>query len=385
MRLAFAVLLAVALFVGAWVIHKPDRAAPAGAPTFSVARALSGDTQGFARADTPRPFVFPADHGPHPAFKQEWWYYTGNLETPDHRHFGFQLTFFRIALAANAPPRRSHWESNQVYMAHFTLSDVGRGRFYQFQRFSRAGLELAGARAAPFKVWLEDWQATQAPGPSFVVRLQAKQDEIAIDLTLQPSKALVLEGDRGLSQKSSGPGNASYYYSFTRLATDGRVQIGATAFAVAGTSWMDREWSTSALAPDQAGWDWFALQLANGDDIMFYRLRRRDGSADPHSGGVLVTQQGVVTRLSLANIALDIRDHWRSPHTGTRYPAKWRLELRSPHEGLRLDIAPYLADQELRGAVHYWEGAVSVHGEAQGRPITGRGYVELTGYEGDRQ
>lgn len=346
-------------------------------PRLSVSETLGADPDaGYARALTPRPFIFPADHGPHPEFKTEWWYYTGNLADPDGRRFGYQLTFFRIALAPEMPPRASRWAGRQIGMAHFALSDPQGGRFHSAERFARHALGLAGAQAAPFRVWLEDWQAA-GPEQTFPMRLRAADGAVAIDLLLDAGKPLVLQGEQGLSRKSAEPGNASYYYSFTRLPTRGRLRVGAAEFEVSGNSWLDREWSTSALAPDQAGWDWFALQLDDGHELMYYQLRRHDGSADPASAGVWVRLDGSTRVLGQGDLKLESLKTWTSPRGGS-YPARWRLRV--AQEQLDLRIEPLLADQELDLTIRYWEGAVRITGQRNGQPVSGYGYVELTGY-----
>jgi predicted secreted hydrolase len=351
--------------------------------TLAVSDALStSDVSGFARAFGPRPFAFPADHGPHPDFRTEWWYYTGNLETAAGRHVGFELTFFRTALAAPdrgaTIQRTSAWGARQLYLAHFALTDTQGGRFYASSRVSREALGLAGARAAPFRVWLDDWSAESDTVAGFPVRLRASDRDVAVDLVIESGKPMVLQGDRGWSSKGDGPGNASYYYSFTRMPARGRVRVGGTSLEATGLAWMDREWSTSALGPDLVGWDWFALQLDDGRDVMVYRLRRRDGSIDPHSAGRLIASDGTARPLARDDIALDALEHWTSPASRVHYPSRWRLSL--PAADLRLDITPRLANQELNVGTRYWEGAVRVQGSAAGRPIAGQGYVELVGY-----
>jgi predicted secreted hydrolase len=156
------------------------------------------------------------------------------------------------------------------------------------------------------------------------------------------------------------------------------VRIGGESFRVTGDAWMDREWSTSSLGRDQIGWDWFALQLSDGSDLMLYRLRRKDGGADPFSSGMAVAPDGGSRRLALADFALEGAGSWRSPRSGAVYPARWRVRV--PSEGLDLEVRPLLADQELDVAFRYWEGAVEISGTRRGRPLRGRGYVELTGY-----
>ena len=356
----------------------------------SVAASLGGEDAGFARALSPRAFSFPADHGPHPEFRTEWWYYTGNLQTVSGRRFGFQLTVFREALAPHPAPRASAWAASQVYLAHFALSDIEGRRFHSFERTSRGALGLAGAQATPFRTWVETWSATGPPlgtgatgaASATPMRLVAQEgdgeDAAAIDLTLDQGKPPVLQGDRGLSRKGAEPGQASYYYSLTRMPARGTVRAGGETFPVAGLAWMDREWSTSSLGRDQVGWDWLALQLGDGRELMLYRLRRRDGSADPASQGTLVLPDGSSRPLPWSAVRLSSSDTWTSPRSGARYPARWRLAI--PSEGLDLDVRPYVADQELDTSFRYWEGAVGVSGTASGRPISGSGYVELTGY-----
>ncbi|MCP4755379.1 MAG: carotenoid 1,2-hydratase, partial [Proteobacteria bacterium] len=233
---------------------------PETSPYASVTEALSvnGIPENFARAETVRKFVFPEDAGPHPDFQTEWWYYTGNLDDGAGHHFGYQLTFFRRAVAAEAPKRPSRWGTRQVYFAHFAVTDVAENRFYSFERFSRGSTGLAGARARPYSVWLENWRAFDREGKTHLV---AQEKNVSLKLTLSPQKPIALHGDRGLSPKSLGKGNASYYYSQTRIETTGRIKIGSNSHQVQGSSWLDREWSTSTLGRNQSGWDWFSIQL----------------------------------------------------------------------------------------------------------------------------
>jgi predicted secreted hydrolase len=331
---------------------------------------------GYARALEPRALRFPADHGAHPDFRSEWWYLTGNLADPDGRRFGFQLTLFRFALAPRESERRSGLATRQAWMGHFAVTDVAGERFHAFERFARGAAGLAGARASPFRVWLEDWSISGLdPQALLPLRVRASQDGVALDLTLAPGRGPVLQGDRGLSRKSAEPGNASYYYSYTRLPASGRVQTPEGRFQVQGAAWLDREWSTSALAPDQSGWDWFALQLDGGTDIMFYRLRGPGGSMHPFSAGVVVGDEGPATRLRASDVTLVPRRRWRSPRGG-EYPVAWRLRTAE----LDLEVSALLDAQEHGGAFRYWEGAVAVSGHDGQGPVSGHGYLEMTGY-----
>ena len=344
-------------------------------PPSQLADLLSADAEGYARALQPRDFVFPDDHGPHPEFRNEWWYVTGNVDDEDGRRFGFELTIFRFSLAPTMPVSRSRWRTNQVYIAHLAVTDAEEDRFLVAQRYARGAVGLAGAQAKPFRVWADDWFIAEQGNGDW--RLVADDGAFAIDVNLRAQKPPVLNGIDGLSQKSSDPGNASYYYSITRLQTQGRIRIDGEQFNVSGLSWLDREWSTSALADNQVGWDWFALQLSDGSDLMFYGLRLTDGTQDPQSAGTFVTASGRSTHLYREDVDVTVLDTWDSPEGGT-YPSLWRVQV--PRFGLDVTVTPVIADQELFTTVRYWEGAVDVQGSRDGESISGRGYVELTGY-----
>ena len=351
-----------------------DSEPPAQAPPLRVDQAMgAAPLPGFARAERPQAFRFPQDHGPHPAYATEWWYLTGNLQSADGRTFGYQFTLFRIGLKPEAPVQDSAWRSHQIYMGHVAISDVQSASHHSAQRLARAAAGLAGAQPAPLAVWLGPW-SLQGEGAPFPLKLSADAGDFALSLQLQAGdKPMVLQGDQGLSRKSAEPGNASYYYSFTRLPTRGELRIGDRSYAVAGNSWLDREWSSSALAEDQAGWDWFALQLADGRELMFYRLRDKQGMAHPFSSGVLVARDGETRKLTSANIELSPQRFWRAPD-GARYPVAWRLAV--PDEGLDLRVEAMFDDQLMDHAVRYWEGAVRVSGSH-----AGKGYLELSGYQ----
>lgn len=357
-------------------VPAPEAPAPATPVTAYLGRDAAGE--GFARALEPGGLAFPAAHGAHPAYRTEWWYFTGNLQGAGGRHFGFQLTFFRFALSPAAPARASQWAANQVWMAHFALTDTASERHEAHERFSRGALELAGAQTAPFRVWLDDWEAA-ATGHAFLpLRLRAAAGSAALDLELAPGKPLVLQGEGGLDRKGPEPGNASYYYSQTRLPASGRVRVGTAWLPVTGQAWLDHEWSTSALGADLEGWDWFALQLDDGAELMFYRLRTRAGATSPFSAGRWVNADGSSEPLAPGEVELAPLGTWRSPDSGVRYPVRWRLAI--PRRGLALTVTPRIEAQEMRLAVRYWEGAVVARGESADGAVTGQGYLELTGY-----
>jgi predicted secreted hydrolase len=365
----------------------------AAAPPAAVSPAgTTASAPGFAAALEPRSFAFPRDHGPHPDFRQEWWYLTGNLEATDGERFGFELTFFRVALvppstapsaeppAAPATPAApaSAWRTGEIYMAHFAVTDVARQRFRSEQKLSRAALGLAGARAVPFHVWLDDWVLDES-GASW--QLHAAQPGYAIDLVLEPQSAPVLNGEGGLSRKSDQAADATYYYSIPRLGVRGRLLRDGQAIEVQGLAWLDREWGSGGLGPSEVGWDWFALQLADGSALMFYALRDRDGRRNAHSAGTWIAPDGNVRALTNADVGIAVNGEWRNG-SGDRYPAGWRIRV--PDLTLDLSVRPVLADQELQTTPRYWEGAVDVSGERGGTSLGGRGYVELVGYAQER-
>ncbi len=351
--------------------------------SLAVADAMSGDTTGYARADAPRDFVFPRDHGPHDGFKTEWWYVTGNLRATDgtDRRFGLQFTIFRSALSADTSRQRpSDWAANDLYMAHVGFSDVDGGTFSSGETFARGAAGLAGVRTGgdSLRVWLRGIELAQT-GPlvqngALPMRIVASTDDGAgYDLRAVPAKPLVLQGDAGLSQKGPGAGNASYYYAQTRMTTTGTVRLASgETVPVEGLTWLDREWSTSALGEGQVGWDWFALHLDDGRDLMIYQLRQSDGGKDPLSKGSLVSASGEKRHLPSTAYTLEPLATWDSPRGGA-YPTRWRVRV--PAEGIDLTVEAAMQDQELPVSVRYWEGAVDVSGSARGV-----GYLEMTGY-----
>jgi predicted secreted hydrolase len=328
-------------------------------------------------------YSFPRDHSSHPEFLTEWWYYTGHLRGRDGRRFGYQLTFFRQALTPRLKNRRSKWAVRDIIFAHFALTDETTGKFYFTDRISRGVLGLAGTETKTPHVWINNW-ALRFQGNAQILRASGTQGgtAFALDLTQRPLKPPVIHGENGVSQKSEGRGRASHYYSFTRLSTQGTVRIGNERFAVTGQSWFDHEFGSNQLGKNQVGWDWFSLQLADGRELMLYHLRLSGGSTDPYSSGTLVEKNGRAHHLKLREFRIEPLGTWYSRQSGARYPARWRLTL--PREGIQLEVTPTVADQELntRGSVNvtYWEGSVGVSGTQRGKPLSGAGYVELTGY-----
>lgn len=345
--------------------------------------AMDETAHAFDMATAGYQYRFPHDHGAHERFRTEWWYYTGHVVAADGHRFGFELTFFRRGM----PPDQvqtlpSRWSIQQLYLAHFALTDLDAGRFYYADKVSREGLGKAGADTDRLHVWVDRWSLLTNDPAASSHQLQAATDSVAINLTVIPKKPPVIHGHDGLSRKGADPGQASHYYSLTHLATEGQIRVGTETFAVTGLSWMDHEFGSADLGLNVVGWDWFSLQLSDSTELMWYSLRRADGSSDPVSSGTLVLADGRAHALDAQDLSIEPLAHWTSPRSNGRYPQRWRLT--SATMGLDVTVESLLADQELDTArstgVTYWEGAVSVSGQVRGAPVTGRGYVEMTGY-----
>jgi predicted secreted hydrolase len=338
------------------------------------------------RAIGPWAWQFPRDHGAHPNFQTEWWYFTGNLQDAQPgagaRKFGYQLTLFRQGVQFAPAQTASRWAVRDLYFGHFTISDIASDQFHVAERVSRGSLGEAKAAAGRMDVALGPWTIQQDAKEQ--IHLVARDPHMAIDFTEHPLKPLVLEGVGGLSQKADGVGEASYYYSYPRLATSGNLQLGDTNYSISGQSWFDHEFSTSSLGPDQVGWDWFCIQLENNEEIMLYAMRDKSGALDPVSEGTWINANGTSERLLPGSFTITKQGTWRSPQSGAVYPAGWHIEV--PGHRTVLSVTPALADQELRlskmGALDYWEGACSIEGTISNAPVKGAGYTELTGYAG---
>jgi predicted secreted hydrolase len=344
--------------------------------------AASAQRPPWKEASPDRRIQLPADHASHPDYKLEWWYYTGNLDAADGRRFGYQLTFFRIGVDP-APVNPSAWAVRDLYMTHLALTDVN-GKAYRFsERMNRSGPGWAGASVDTYRVWNEDWSASLAADG--VHRLQASNPAFAVDLHASEDRRAVLHGNQGYSRKGAASGNASHYYSLTRMPTRGTITIEGRTIDVTGLTWMDHEFGTSFLEPEQVGWDWFSIQLDDGRDLMIFQLRRADGSIDPRSSGTLVQADGTAVPITLeSGFRLEPGRRWKSPASGAEYPLGWTIRL--PRESMTLTVASAVDDQELHTerstGVTYWEGAIDVAGTAGGRAVKGRGYLEMTGYSG---
>jgi predicted secreted hydrolase len=293
------------------------------------------------------------------------------------------LTFFRRGVPPDdIKTLPSKWSVNHIYLAHFAVTDITGRRFHFSEKISREGVGKAGADESRLRVWIDDWRAEAATDPAGTHTLVAHDKTHRLALTLQPAKPLVTHGAAGISRKGKDVGQASHYYSLTRLATTGSLTIDGETFEVTGTSWMDHEFSSTDLGADQVGWDWFSIQLEDNTELMLYRMRLKDGSSDLASSGTTVSPNGRTRHLEVTDFEIKSTGTWTSPESKATYPAQWQLTF--PSLDLVLKVTPLLADQELRTSrssqVTYWEGAVAVAGTKQGKPVKGHGYVELTGY-----
>lgn len=321
-------------------------------------------------------FSFPKDHGSHPDYRTEWWYYTGHLRTESGKRYGFEVTFFRVGIVADAA-KATRWDLQHIMPAHFAITDVAAKRFRYYEKLNRASSFTADARAGRLDVFNEGWRAFTNPDGSW--RLIAAEGKDAIDLTLRSIKPPAVHGQNGISVKAQGEGFASHYYSMTRLEAEGSVN-GQRA---TGQAWMDHEFGSAALRESQQGWDWFSIQLDNDAEVMLYIIRRTDGTPDVTSSGSIITSNGDVIPIRREQMRITPLARWKSPKSGATYPMGWRVEL--PPFGVTLTLQPLLREQELITSgstrITYWEGAVDVIGSFGGNAVRGDGYVEMTGYD----
>jgi predicted secreted hydrolase len=316
---------------------------------------------------------FPQDLGAHPQFRNEWWYATGWLDTPDGRPLGFQLTFFRV-LTEHDADNPSRFAPKQLIIAHAALADPAVGKLLHDQKIGRAGFGLAYAKEGDTDVKLDDWQLRRDADGRYHARLAAR--EFTLDLQLTPTQPPMPQGEQGFSRKGPRPEQASYYYSQPQLQVSGTLSREGKPLEVSGTAWLDHEWSTSVLDARAAGWDWVGLNLDDGGALMAFRIRARDGSK-LWAHAALRGRDGKVTQFSPDQVEFLAQRRWRSPRTGADYPVETVLRIGAE----RWQITPLMDDQELdsrqsTGAV-YWEGAVRVD---RGNKPAGRGYLEMTGY-----
>jgi len=341
----------------------------------------------YFRVTGPCGFEFPDDHGEHPGYRTEWWYYTGNVFDAEGHHFGFQLTFFRSQMVSNqameaSRASSSHWRSGQLYFAHAALSNMHQRRFLNDNMMARGALKLAGVNVIEdgAHVFLKNWSATiTSDGHQLICR----SDEFAFKINLKPLKAIVYHGNKGYSKKGRSPERASCYYSYTRLQAEGTITTDKQTYTIYGNAWMDHEYSSAPLEPTAIGWDWFSLQMDDQSELMLFMIREENGGVSPASGGTYIDAQGKMTRLTMKQVRIKVVKKWQSPTTKAFYPAQWQIDI--PELKLGVNAWANLDDQELitteSTGVTYWEGSVSFRGENRSRPLGGHGYVELTGYD----
>jgi predicted secreted hydrolase len=348
---------------------------------FGLAFALVGHAQesaSFVRAETPRVWSFPRDHGAHPGYATEWWYFTGSVYDTEGFHYGYELTFFRVGLRPDAVASTSAWRASDLVLAHFAVTEVTWERFHVHERIQRAAAGMAGADTTHLHVWVGDWAAEQLDDGR--IRVRAREGATGIDLELTSTRPPVLHGENGLSWKTDDRMQASHYYSLTRLQTTGTIVVGDHPRRVSGMTWMDQEFFTGDTPREGLGWDWFSARLADGRDLMFFRLRR-EGMPDSYAG-TLVTPDGSARPLDTTGMQVRPGRTWSSPRTNAIYPIEWRVEL--PAERAELEVRALLPQQEVVAeqtvGFAYWEGISQYTGTWDGTAIEGEGYVELTGY-----
>lgn len=358
------------------------------APAFTPLALFTED--GFRVPQPGNTFSFPSDHGSHPEFKVEWWYFTGHLWGPKNERYGFQVTFFRRAgtpVSDSKAPISERFQTREIHLLHLALLDVNSGKFIHSERMARAGWETE-ARVGSFFVRFGDTRAQMDDSDSPTISLTARiRNEASLNLKLQPQKPLVVFGDNGISRKGDSPTAASWYLTYPRLETTGSIAQAGVEIPVRGQVWMDHEISSSQLTPEQSGWDWAGIQLDDGREIMSYRLRRKDGSTDPASSLVWIEKSGKLTPQNANEFQWDQGGKWKSPHSGAAYPLPALIQTTDPASGKRLHlrIEPLLLDQELQSqltGIPYWEGACRV---IQDGKTVGSAYLELTGYAGSLQ
>lgn len=381
-RILVVIFIIAIMSVAAFLYWRAQQRAPVA--TEIVALQSAQGSEGFARVTEPRVMQFPQDHGPHFDYQTEWWYYTGNLQAKDGRRFGYQLTFFRRGITpGKVNARASDWATNQIYFAHFAITDAKNNSHNETEIFERGAARLAGAYASPgsnepFRVWIDNWAATGLNADASNVKLIADDGKMALELELDAAKPPVVHGANGVSQKTETIGNASYYVSMTRMPTQGAVRVNGETLTVTGDSWFDHEWGTTSLGANAAGWDWFSIQLDDNRELMFFQIRNKDGSVEPLSSGTLVEPDSSTKFLKRDDVKIMPLEFWTSNFSQGKYPSKWRVEI--PSANLDLTLTPLIADQEMRVSFTYWEGAVNVAGTSNGKNVRGQGYVEMTGY-----
>lgn len=347
---------------------------------------LAQEESDYLTVDGPCNLEFPADHGPHPGFRTEWWYYTGNIQSAQGKRYGFQFTIFRTQISPPGfekkwPQPSSPWRSRQIYIGHAAITDISAKRHMQAELISRSalGLSAGSQNGAVTDIFIRNWSLHISPD---VQILKVAADDFAYEFHLVPEKQPVMHGDSGYLRKGSKPEQAGCYYSFTRLRTRGTLCVNGDKESIKGLGWMDHEFGTAPLDPAVVGWDWFSLQLSDNTEVMLYLLRNENGAIHSVSSGSWVNANGEKHHLGKQDFAVETLKSWKSPQTDTVYPARWQVRI--PSLSLVMNVSPAVSNQEMQTlqttGVIYWEGSVSLKGRKKGHPITGQGYIELTGY-----
>jgi predicted secreted hydrolase len=329
---------------------------------------LGGSAEGFAPVVPGRKFAFPADHGPHPDYRIEWWYLTANLLDTAGAALGVQWTLFR--LASKPGPQAVGWANQQLWMGHAAVTRADTHRYSE--KFARGGIGQAGVEPEPFQAWIDSWQMRGVDGMRAdeiaPLELNASGADFEYALRLDADRALVLQGDAGYSRKSLRE-QASYYYSQPFFKATGRVHIDNKPVEVHGQAWMDREWSSQPLASDQSGWDWLSLHLSSGEKLMLYRLRQTDGKN--YASGNWILPDGTSRQIASDDITMMPKNF--TAIANRKLPITWDIAI--PTLALRIECVPLNAESWMGTSFPYWEGPISFAGSHKGV-----GYLEMTGY-----
>ncbi len=325
-------------------------------------------------------FSFPRDHGSHPDTQTEWWYVTGQGTDEQGKEIGYQFTIFRFGIIHEDEQEDSDTlQPNHLLMGHMAVADISNQSFYKAERIRRAGAGFAGASEEKMYSWIGDWEIDQDETGTITIKATAREEGISLNLTLNPLKKPVFHGKDGYSQKGEEVGNASVYYSYTRIQTSGTITIEGTEHQFTGTSWFDHEYGSSQLGEGVAGWDWWGIHLDDGSELMLYQLRYKEGGAIPQSSATLVKPSGEDIQFNKEDWILTPLSFWESKRTGGKYPVEWELKI--PKHNININLQAKLNNTEMvtdrSTGVTYWEGPVAVTGSH-----TGSGYMELTGYAG---
>jgi predicted secreted hydrolase len=326
----------------------------------------------------------PRDLYAHAEAQTEWWYYTGHMRTARGRRFGFELVFFKRRTDLDrfgVVPLRLI--ANPLYLSHFAVTDEARARFrYEHRKSANGPFERSALTSARrFYLKLGDWTVREAHGLHLLRATLG--DDLVFEAALRPTKPAVLNGHEGVGVSFKDEGEASRYFSYTRMEAEGDITWHGETEHFTGSAWMDREFGTWRTTENQKGWDWFSLQLSTGAELMVYHIRDAAGRPSDFSSGTFVDASGEGTHLSREDFQLEVLERWRSPDTGAVYPSGWRLRV--PRFAIDVEVAPVIKDQELdtRGTtmIVYWEGACTVKGHHGDAETAGRAYVELVGYD----